>query len=48
MNLKALADLLIIKYRVTRKVFLVLITPVIIDKGKRNPFILNVALIYNT
>ena len=47
MNLKVLADLLIIKYMATRKIFLVLITPVIINKGKRNLFILNVTLVYN-
>ena len=48
MNLKASADLLMVKYRTTGKVFPVLITLIIINKGKRNPFILNVALIYNT
>ena len=47
MNLKALTDLLMIKYRTTKKVFPVLVTLVIIDKGKRNLFILNVALICN-
>ena len=48
MNLKALADLLMVKYRAAGKVFPVLVTPVIIDKGKRNPFVLNVALVCNT
>ena len=47
MNLKALADLLIIKHRAAGKVFFVLITLIIIDKGKRNLFVLNVALICN-
>ena len=47
MNLKASANLLIIKHRITGKVFFVLITLVITNKDKRNLFILNVALIYN-
>ena len=47
MNLKVSADLLMVKYKATRKVFLVLITLIIIDKDKRNLFILNVALVYN-